>query len=72
MKNFDLCNECGQRIPVNSAARPFKSSRLCASCVDDLFLTSSPVHFPPGRVKQVGTSRRPGAPSLTRGAIAHG
>lgn len=46
-QSFDLCNECGKRIPVNSAARPFHDARLCPSCVDDLFLTSTPVHQKP-------------------------
>lgn len=45
--NFDLCSECGKRVPVKSAARPFNDARLCPSCVDDLFLTSTPVHQRP-------------------------
>lgn len=47
--NFDLCSECGQRVPMNTAAKPFRGSRLCPGCVDDLFLTSKPawpVHLP--------------------------
>lgn len=40
--NFDLCTDCGTRIPATTAARPFHHVRLCPSCVDDLFLTSRP------------------------------
>lgn len=45
--HFDLCTDCGKRIPVNKAARPFHDARLCPDCVDDLFLNSTPVHQQP-------------------------
>lgn len=46
--SFDLCTDCGKRIPVNSAARPFHDTRLCPCCVDELVLNNStPVHLPP-------------------------
>lgn len=45
--SFDLCTECGQRVAVGSAARPFHDARLCPSCVDDLLNNSTPVHQKP-------------------------
>jgi RNA polymerase-binding transcription factor DksA len=47
MKTFDLCTECGKRIPVNTGSKLFHGTRLCKSCVDDLFLNSVPVHQQP-------------------------
>lgn len=44
---FVLCSECGTRIRPAVVANPFADAQLCPSCVDDLFLNSTPVHQQP-------------------------
>lgn len=44
---FVLCSDCGKRIAPKIAHRPFADTLLCDDCLDDLFLTSTPVHQQP-------------------------
>jgi NAD-dependent SIR2 family protein deacetylase len=41
------CTDCGSKVLPDQVQRPFRDARLCPSCVDDLFLTSVPVHQQP-------------------------